>query len=212
MAAYFVPKTENTWGRLKPLICQLLGLTAELPEITNGPDSGRSQIIEPLENSQGSESIDALFSALGWEPTVVDTTASDGPSPQSTPGPWVLTIDDDSDLSFSLKVRLAEHGVDVLRAFEGMEGFRYAFAGQAQAIILDYEMPDVNGDYVLRRLQENPVTRNIPVVVLTGHQDNALKRKMFNLGAAAFLTKPVRWEELWEELQKHITPPEIAMV
>jgi len=76
--------------------------------------------------------------------------------------PWVLCIDDDSDFSFGLKQRLAEYGVDVLRAFDGMEGYRYAFSSQAQLILLDYEMPNGNGEYVLRRLKENPVTQDIP--------------------------------------------------
>ena len=62
-------------------------------------------------------------------------------------------------------------------------------------------MPDCNGEYILRRLKENPVTQDIPVIVLTGTKDQALARRMHNLGAARFLTKPVNWEVLWAELR-----------
>jgi DNA-binding response OmpR family regulator len=82
-----------------------------------------------------------------------------------------------------------------------MEGYRFAFTHEAQAIILDQEMPDGNGEYILRRLKESPATEGIPVIVLTGTKDQALARRMYNLGAARFLTKPVDWEDLWAELQ-----------
>lgn len=160
-------------------------------------------------SSNQADSIDQLFSALGWEATLADLPEPDRTEEEqaSCRKPWVLAIDDDSDLSFSLKVRLSEHGIDLIRSLEGMEGVRYAFATPADAIVLDYEMPDVNGDYVLRKLKDNPITEDIPVIVLTGHKDNHLKQKMYKLGAAAFLTKPVRWEDLWQELQQHVTVP-----
>jgi response regulator RpfG family c-di-GMP phosphodiesterase len=68
-------------------------------------------------------------------------------------------------------------------------------------------MPDGNGDYVLGRLKENPVTKEIPVIVLTGHRDKCLERKMYNLGADHFFNKPVQWDELWSALQIYIERP-----
>jgi DNA-binding response OmpR family regulator len=121
-----------------------------------------------------------------------------------------LCIDDDSELSFTLKLRLEQHGIQVLRAFAGMEGYRYACVTPAQAIILDYEMPDGNGDYVLRRLKESQLTRNIPVIVLTGHKDRSLERKMVNLGAAAYVTKPCEWARLWTVLSRHVDAGTLA--
>ena len=118
--------------------------------------------------------------------------------------PWVLCVDDDPDFAATLKLRLEQHGVDVLHAFAGMEGYRFAFTHGAQAIILDQEMPDCDGDYILRRLKENPVTEDIPVIVLTGTKDQALARRMYNLGAARFLTKPVDWDDLWAELRPFV--------
>jgi DNA-binding response OmpR family regulator len=147
--------------------------------------------------------MEMVFAALGQDKNYLEVPDAQYP-PQPEARPWVLCIDDDSDFSFGLKLRLEQQGVDVLRAFAGMEGYRYAFTSPAQAIILDYEMPDGNGDYVLGRLKENPVTKDIPVIVLTGHRDHALERKMYNLGAVAYLTKPVDWEVLWSELRQHL--------
>lgn len=196
LAVYYVPKCDNTWERLQPLLGELL-------------DSGSEQVglSTSSQCSTKSDSIDQLFSSLGWEATLTSLPQEKavGIQTHGDQSPWILSIDDDSDLSFSMRVRLAEYGITLKRAFEGMDGFRLAFASPPQAIVLDYEMPDVNGDYVLRRLKDNPVTKNIPVIVLTGHRDNNLKRTMLNLGATSFLTKPVRWDDLWRELREHVT-------
>lgn len=112
----------------------------------------------------------------------------------------ILIADDDAELSHTLKLRLEKTGVHVLRAYAGMEGYQYACTTPAQAILLDYEMPDGNGDYVLRRLKESPLTGDIPEIVLTGRKDESLERKMLNLGAAEYLTKPCAWDRLWTVL------------
>ncbi len=65
-------------------------------------------------------------------------------------------------------------------------------------------MPDGNGDYVLRRLDENPLTCDIPVIALTGHRDKPLERKLIGLGVKSVLSKPPDWERLWSELRPHV--------
>jgi CheY-like chemotaxis protein len=148
--------------------------------------------------------IDAIFAALGANDASCNEHTNYDPLCSDIIRPWVLCVDDDSDFADSLKLRLQQHGVEVLQAFAGMAGYRTAFTSPAQAIILDQTMPDGNGEYVLRRLKENPVTQDIPVIVLTGTKDRMLERKMYNLGAVRFLTKPVAWDDLWAELRQHI--------
>ena len=145
--------------------------------------------------------IDTIFAALGGSQVGLDEFCGDDRPPYEVARPWVLCVDDDPELATTLKLRLQQHGVDLLHAFAGMEGYRFAFTHEAQAIILDQEMPGGNGEYILRRLKENPVTQDIPVIVLTGRKDQALARRMYNLGAARFLTKPVDWDDLWAALR-----------
>ena len=85
-----------------------------------------------------------------------------------------------------------------------MEGYRLAFTSQASAILLDFNMPNGQGDYVLGRLKDNPVTRDIPVVVITGMRDKMLERRMLAMGATAFFVKPVSFDVLREHLSKYI--------
>ena len=118
--------------------------------------------------------------------------------------PSVLCIDDDPDFARALTVRLNEHDVDVIEAGAGRDGFRAVFTQHVDAIILDYELPEGNGLYVLRRLKENPVTAAIPVIVLTGRRDSNLERQVYNVGATRYLTKPLDWPQLWETLQDNL--------
>ncbi len=118
--------------------------------------------------------------------------------------PWVLCIDDDPDFSMALKCRLESCGVAVIRAYGGMEGYRLAFTRPASAILLDYNLPDGQGDYILGRLQDNPVTQSIPVILVTGMSDPTLRRRMLNMGAKAFFTKPVDFPRLRDALAQHI--------
>jgi CheY-like chemotaxis protein len=167
---------------------------------------------QPTEPTMAHETLlDAVFAMLGGCGT--DSTAVGLPDENdenqpagasSTEPPWVLCIDDDVDFSIAMKCRLESCGVAVTRAYSGMEGYRLAFTRPASAILLDFSMPDGQGDYILSRLQDNPVTKQIPVIVITGKSDKMLQRRMLNLGAKEFFTKPVKFERLRDALAKYI--------
>ena len=229
--AYYVPKGPDTWSRLKLLVVDLLGIVSPVKAAEEqrhpGP-SGRSDqrpaggdaclarqvsLATPGDDRSVDEEteteadhirdryFDTILAALSGNQASLDGSRGDHRPEYAVSRPWVLCVDDDPDFANTLKLRLEQHDVDVLHAVAGMEGYRYAFTHDAQAIILDQEMPDGNGEYILRRLKESPVTEGIPVIVLTGTKDQALARRMYNLGATRFLTKPVDWDKLWAELR-----------
>ena len=153
--------------------------------------------------------VDSLFSVLGVEE---GSCLVNEPNEvhQLSDQPWVLLIEDDDDFALSLQLRLREFGVKFLRASAGAEGYRRGFIESPQAIILDYELPQGNGAYVLRRLKETPATRDIPVIVLTGHHEKEIERHMRNLGACEFLTKPLDWKRLWSALSVSLEKNQLA--
>lgn len=117
--------------------------------------------------------------------------------------PWVLHVDDDADFSRALKIRLEAHGVAVVRAFDGLDGVRSAKKYPADAIILDMVMPNGNGEEVLRLLKQNPLTREIPAIVLSSRRDGALRRRLLDLGAVEYLTKPLDFPLLHHTLSRY---------
>ncbi|HWB09277.1 MAG TPA: response regulator [Pirellulales bacterium] len=187
LLAYYVPKGADMWARLEPVMEELL-------------DLGRGRTAHP---SQDVLCVGDVIVAAATGRNCEDQTG--GPLPDGELAPaWVLCVDDDREFVESLKWRLGQHGVEVAQAFAGMAGYRAAFTTRAGAILLDQDMPDGNGEYILRRLKENIVTRDIPVLVVTGSRDRMLERKMYNLGAAGYFTKPVVWDELWSKLRCYL--------
>jgi CheY-like chemotaxis protein len=197
MMVYYVEKNTDVWQRIHPLLTELLGPPAEAgsPTSNAGFDSPQAT------SGGGEELLDAVFAMLG---DGAESRRAITDDEQETAPPWVLCIDDDADFSDALKCRLEKYGVAVVRAFSGMEGYRLAFTHPASAILLDYNMPNGQGDYILGRLQDNAATCDIPVIVITGTRDKALERKMYGLGAKCFLNKPVQFEALRNELANFI--------
>lgn len=150
-----------------------------------------------LSTNPQQELLDAVFSMLETEPELLANVI---PAPK----PWVLCIDDDYEFSLILSQRLESLGIGVINAYEGMDGIKTAFACPANAILLDYNMPNGCGDEVLQALKRSPATRDIPVIVLTGNKDPRVKSQMINMGADALFYKPPSFETLIEELRRFV--------
>lgn len=118
--------------------------------------------------------------------------------------PCVLHVDDDAEFSAALKRRLEAHGVAVVRAYDGDDGIQQSQTYVTDAVLLDVEMPNTNVEEILIALKQDDLTKEIPVIVLTGRKDRQLQQRLEMLGASAYITKPLRFEELREQLARYI--------
>lgn len=133
------------------------------------------------------------------------TTKAATPSSNSNRVARILCIDDDPEISRSIELRLGEFQVDVRRAFFGMQGFWEAMTDIPDLIIMDLAMPNGDGRFVLESLKNNQQTADVPVIILTGMRDKSCKRTMLSLGADQFLTKPIRFDDLFHEISRFLT-------
>ena len=108
----------------------------------------------------------------------------------------VLSIDDEQDISHGIHLRLAGHGYDVRTAKHGLDGYRMAFSLHPVAILLDYNMPFVDGEQVLLGLRENPLLAAIPVILISGKVDDRTEARLLKIGAYAVMRKPIEFERL----------------
>jgi CheY-like chemotaxis protein len=119
------------------------------------------------------------------------------PHPAGVParpgGRLVLAIDDDPNVVYLLKENLADAGYSVVGAASGEEGLRKARELRPRAITLDIIMPGADGWQVLHALKTDPLTRDIPVILISIVDHKELG---FRLGATDYVVKPFDREAL----------------
>jgi len=114
----------------------------------------------------------------------------------------ILVADDDRVVVELLSLGLAARGFKVTVAADGMQAIMAARRTPPGAILLDVMMPGGTGFDVLKRLRSNAATARIPVVAMSATTDPALTQKVQELGADAFLLKPVRLDEVAATLRQ----------
>jgi two-component system, OmpR family, alkaline phosphatase synthesis response regulator PhoP len=113
----------------------------------------------------------------------------------------VLVIDDEDDIREVAQASLEiMAGLEVIVARSSHEGLQKAETEQPDAILLDVMLPDMDGVAVFQRLQANPATHHIPVILLTAKVQEADQRRFANLGVKAMIAKPFKPAKLAEQL------------
>ncbi len=79
----------------------------------------------------------------------------------------ILVVDDETYIQHVVHLKLSNAGYEVLTASDGEEGLQMATEEQPDLIITDYQMPFLTGLEMCQRLQQNPATASIPVIMLT---------------------------------------------
>jgi len=126
------------------------------------------------------------------------------PNPWS-PAPLVLIADDNRDTREMYAMYLGMVGYAVLAATDGHDAIRKALTQRPDLIVMDLQMPGMDGWAAIRELQDNPRTATIPVIVLTGHElRDYLKQSVVAEGAWTFLRKPILPERLEQEIAKYL--------
>lgn len=107
----------------------------------------------------------------------------------------ILVVDDDSSVLKLLKGYLVER-YDVATAISGKIALKFLETKKTDMVLLDYEMPSENGAEVLAKIRENPATKNLPVVFLTGVTDKKKILEVLAMKPQGYLTKPIDMEKL----------------
>ncbi len=103
----------------------------------------------------------------------------------------ILVVEDSPTQALLLEALLDQNGHNVIWALDGRQGLAMARQVRPDLIILDMEMPELNGDEVLRMLKAEPVLQHIPVVMVSAFDDIERIARCIELGAEDYLPKPV---------------------
>ena len=116
-------------------------------------------------------------------------------------GTCVLLVEDEEQLRRVMKDLLEREGYTVAEARDGVQALDQVDRLAPDVIILDLNLPGIDGYNVLTQLRSRPATRAIPVVVLTAKGDEDNEVRVFELGADDFITKPFRAKALSARLE-----------
>jgi diguanylate cyclase len=110
------------------------------------------------------------------------------------PAASIAIIADDEDLGRLLLAETAEaSGLRPMSFDDGAAALQAALSHEVAIVLLDVDMPGMDGYAVCRRLRAEPRFASVPIVMVTGHEDSAAITRAFEAGATDFISKPVNW-------------------
>lgn len=117
----------------------------------------------------------------------------------------ILIVDDVPDNIRFLSSFLLDQGYQVRKAISGHMALRAVTTLMPDLILLDINLPDINGYEVCRQLKQDALTQSIPIIFLSAGHELLDKVKAFQMGAADYITKPFYLEEVLVRVQMQLT-------
>ena len=138
-----------------------------------------------------------------WIPSIPGQSAP-APSSQSTVplNRKIVYVEDNEDAREVMAQMLCDFGFEVIQAVDGKSALTRVAEAQPDVVLMDIGLPDMNGYELARRLKENPASRSIPLIALTGYGQLQDKEVATQAGFAAHLVKPVDLEDILRAIEE----------
>lgn len=103
-----------------------------------------------------------------------------------------ILVVEDNPMNMELVVYLLKaNGMEVTQAFDGLEALEILGKSNFDLILLDIQLPGMDGMEVLKSIKENPALQHIPVVALTAHAMQGDEQKFIDVGCIGYISKPI---------------------
>lgn len=115
--------------------------------------------------------------------------------------PKILIIEDNEENRDALARRLRRRGYEVVIALDGQQGVELTESEKPDIVLMDMNMPVLDGWQATRIIRTNPDTENLPIVGLTAHALAGDREKALQAGCADYHTKPVDFPQLLKQIE-----------
>lgn len=102
-----------------------------------------------------------------------------------------LIIEDNDNNLELIRFILQQAGYRVRYAMTGLEGVQQALTIPPDFIVLDIQLPDINGLEVLKRIRANPVGQTVPIIAMTSYAMSGDKERLLSAGCTSYIEKPI---------------------
>lgn len=117
----------------------------------------------------------------------------------------ILYIEDNEQNLYLVTFILKARGYGVLQAREGHDGIEMALRHKPDLILLDIQLPGMDGYAVARNLRSHPETTQTPILALTSYAMAGDREKAFEAGCTGYIVKPINPDTFLEEVEQHIS-------
>lgn len=117
----------------------------------------------------------------------------------------VMVVEDNDASRDALVRRLKRRGYRVIEAVDGQQAVSLALAARPHLILMDLGLPGIDGWEATKQLKAAPMTRDIPIIVLSAHAMISDREMALAAGGDEFDTKPIRFLPLLEKIQSLLT-------
>jgi two-component system cell cycle response regulator len=119
--------------------------------------------------------------------------------------PKILSVDDSRTMRMMVKRAFRNFQCELFEAGDGAEGLAAAIANKPDLIVLDYNMPVMDGVTMLRNMRENAELKRTPVIMLSAEDSNEIISTVARLGVRDYIIKPFEDENLLSKVTRIIT-------
>ena len=116
----------------------------------------------------------------------------------------ILIIEDNEQNIYLTTFILENHGYRVIQARDGKEGIAKASGGGSDLILLDIQLPGMDGYEVARRLKGDPETGSIPIVAVTSYAMPGDREQVLAAGCDGYIEKPINPDTFISEIERFI--------
>jgi CheY-like chemotaxis protein len=125
--------------------------------------------------------------------------------------PTILVAEDSADSLEMMQVMLEAKGYQVVAAENGIRALEVAIRNQPDALLLDLELPKLDGLAVARNLRLHPKFKRVPIIIVSGHDPNRYRQAALDAGCDDYLLKPISFERLDQLLHQFVPRQERRM-
>jgi len=118
--------------------------------------------------------------------------------------PTILVAEDSADSREMMQVLLETKGYQVVAADDGVRALEEAIRTRPDLLLLDLELPKLDGLSVTRNLRSRPNFKDVPIIIVSGHDPSRFRQEALEAGCNDYLLKPINFDRLHELLDRVI--------
>ena len=122
----------------------------------------------------------------------------------------ILVIEDNEQNLYLVTYLLEKNGYEVIQAHSGREGIELAGKTMPELILLDIQLPDIDGYEVAREMKRDPSLTHIPKVAVTSYAMPGDRERVLSVGCTGYIKKPIDPDTFVTEIEQHLAGTEVG--